>query len=159
MLTWALGFWLLIPFNLVILLSVACFPPFATWYTARYRFHQMQTHERLQARIYMCDVCSMCDVCNVCSIWNVCHACNACNACNVCNVCHVQAGLAFIPFFKYATSAVGEIAVAIIFTQFKMMPFRAPDGTPVYGMESVWNNRCSRVPRLPTPPLYPLHPL
>ena len=103
MLTWVLGFWLLLPFNLVILLSIAFFPPFATWYTARYRFHQMQTHER------------------------------------------VQMGLAFIPFFKYALSAVGEIAVAITFTQFQMMPFRRPDGTPVYGMESVWNNRCAGI--------------
>ena len=81
-LTWIIGWYVIIPFNLAIMGATAILPPFATWYTERNKFQQMQTNERVQ--------------------W----------------------GLPFIPFFKYATSALGDLALAMAFTYFHIMPFR-----------------------------------
>ena len=45
--TWLLFWWLILPYNLLILLCSALVPPFEAWYTKQMDFHGRQTHERI----------------------------------------------------------------------------------------------------------------
>ena len=45
--SWLFLWWLILPYNVLILLISAIYPPFFGWYLARMRFEHRQTHERL----------------------------------------------------------------------------------------------------------------
>ena len=45
--TWFFLWWVILPYNLLVLLASAFLPPFEEWYTKRLGFHHRETHERI----------------------------------------------------------------------------------------------------------------
>ena len=79
--SWFCLWWLIVPYNILILLMIAVFPPFKTWYVVKLEVRRRQTYERF---------------------WYA---------------------LCLVPCVQYFMHSASYLVIAVVFTNFKMMPF------------------------------------